>query len=81
MQSMSTENELVNSLLGNIPLSWDGNDLLDYMKKQDEFNPPIRKLLGYDTEWAKELGMVWEGMETWEDLMFTYINKDLWGFE
>ena len=81
MQSMSTENELVNSLLGNIPVSWDGNDLLDYMKKQDEFNPPIRKLLGYDTEWAKELGMVWEGMETWEDLMFTYINKDLWGFK
>ena len=78
---MSTENELMNSLLGNIPLSWGGNDLLEYMKKQDDFNPPIRKLLGYDTEWAKELGMVWAGMETWEELMFTYINKDLWGFE
>ena len=81
MQSMSTENELANSLLGNIPLSWGGNELFEYFKKQDDFNPPIRKLLGYDTEWAKELGMVWAGMETWEELMFTYINKDLWGFE
>ena len=78
---MSTENELANSLLGNIPLSWGGNELFEYFKKQDDFNPPIRKLLGYDTEWAKELGMVWAGMETWEELMFTYINKDLWGFE
>ena len=78
---MSTENELQNSLLGNIPLSWGGNELLEYFKKQDEFSPPIRRLLGYDTEWGQELGMVWKGMETWEDLMFTYINKDLWGFE
>jgi len=81
MQNMSTENELQNSLLGNIPLSWGGNELLEYFKKQDEFSPPIRRLLGYDTEWGQELGMVWKGMETWEDLMFTYINKDLWGFE
>tara|TARA_R110000824_G_scaffold48867_1_gene137577 strand:- start:1864 stop:2079 length:216 start_codon:yes stop_codon:yes gene_type:complete len=65
----------------NIPKSWDGNDLFEYLKKQDEFNPPIRRLLGYDTEWAEELGMVWKGMETWEDLMFMYINKDLWGFK
>ena len=78
---MSTENELVNSLLGNIPLSWGGNELFEYFKKQDEFNPPIRRLLGYDTEWGQELGMVWKGMETWEELMFIYINKDLWGFK
>jgi len=81
MQSMSTDNELQNSLLGNIPLSWGGNELLEYFKKQDEFNPPIRQALGYDTEWGQELGLVWKGMETWEELMFIYINKDLWGFE
>lgn len=78
---MNTENGLTDSLLGNIPLSWGGNDLLEYFKKQDEFSPPIRRLLGYDTEWGQELGLVWGGMETWEDLMFTYINKDLWGFK
>lgn len=77
---MSTENELENSLLGNIPLSWGGNDLFEYFKNREDFNPPIRRLLGYDTEWGKELGLVWEGMETWEELMFIYINKDLWGF-
>lgn len=78
---MSTEKESKRLLQGNIPMSWDGNDLLNYFKKQDEFNPPIRRLMGYDTEWAKELGMVWKGMETWEDLMFLYINRDLWGLK
>ena len=78
---MSTEEELPNLPQDNIPKSWDGVDLLNYFKKQDEFNPPIRRLLGYDTPWAEELGMFWKGMETWEDLMFLYINKDLWGFK
>lgn len=78
---MSTDPESKNLLQDNIPKSWDGEDLLNYFKKQDEFNPPIRRLLGYDTEWAEELGMFWKGMETWEDLMFLYINKDQWGFK
>ena len=78
---MSIEEELPNLPQDNIPKSWNGNDLLNYLKKRDEFNPPIRRLLGYDTPWAAELGMFWEGMETYEDLMFLYINKDLWGFE
>ena len=78
---MSTENELENSLLGNIPLGWGGNELLEHFRRQDNFNPPIRRLLGYDTEWGRELGLVWRGMETWEELMFIYVNKDLWGFK
>lgn len=78
---MSTEKEFKSLLQDNIPKSWDGNDLLNYFKNQDEYNPPIRRLLGYDTPWAEELGMFWGGMDTWEDLMFLYINKDLWGFK
>ena len=41
----------------------------------------FKRLLGYDTPWGEELGMYWGGMETWEDLMFIYINKDQWGFK
>ena len=78
---MSIEEELTSLPQDNIPMSWDGVDLLNYFKKQDEYSPPIRRLLGYDTPWAEELGMFWKGMETWEDLMFLYINKDQWGFK
>ena len=78
---MNTMNELERSLLDNIPSTWDGVDLLNWLKFEDSLTPPIRRLLGYDTSFAKEMGMIWEGLETYGELMFLYINRDLWEFK
>tara|TARA_Y100000310_G_C20470728_1_gene709894 strand:- start:641 stop:886 length:246 start_codon:yes stop_codon:yes gene_type:complete len=56
-----------------------GGNLLNWFKFEDSISPPIRKLLPYDDPSVPELK--WEGMQTWEELMFIYINKDLWGFK
>lgn len=78
---MNTKNELEKSIFDNIPLNWDGVDFLNWLRFEDSISPPIRRLLGYDTPFAKEMNMNWEGLETYGELMFLYINRDLWGFK
>lgn len=63
----------------NLPSNWTGVDLLNWLKFEDSISPPIRRLLPFDD--PKVPGLSWEGLQTWEELMFVYINKDLWGFE
>jgi hypothetical protein len=81
MLKKSIENESDKLQLGSIPSSWTGVDLFNWLKFEDKISPPIRRLLGYDTDFAKDLGMVWEGLETYEELMFLYINRDIWGLK
>ena len=57
--------------IDSIPANWRGEDLLNWFRFEDKIAPPIKKLLPYD---GPDSPMVWE------DLMFIYINKDLWGF-
>ena len=64
-----------------IPKHWTGVDLLNWLKFEDSISPPIRRLLGYDTEFAEKMNMFWNGLESYEDLMFLYINRDLWGLK
>jgi hypothetical protein len=81
MLKMSTNNELEKLHLDSFPSNLTAEDVLKWLKFQDKISPPIRRLLGYDTPFAEELNMVWAGLDTYEDLMFLYINRDLWGFE
>ena len=60
-----------------IPDNWTGEDLLNWFRFEDKIAPPIKKLLPYDDP---DSPMAWEGIESYEELMFIYINKDLWGF-
>ena len=64
--------------IDSIPENWTGEDLLNWFKFEDSIAPPIKKLLPYDDP---KSSLVWEGLHSYEDLMFMYINKDLWGFE
>ena len=61
-----------------IPANWTGKDLLNWFRFEDKIAPPIKNLLPYDDP---DSPLVWEGIENYEELMFMYINKDLWGFE
>ena len=71
--------ELISSNpLDSVPDSWTGEDLLRWFKFEDSISPPIRKLLPYEDSNSP---LVWEGLQSYEDLMFVYINKDLWGFD
>ena len=63
--------------IDSIPDNWTGEDLLNWFRFEDKIAPPIKKLLPYDDP---DSSMVWKGIESYEDLMFIYINKDLWGF-
>ncbi len=60
------------------PENWTGKDLLNWFRFEDSIAPSIKKLLPYDDPNSP---LVWEGLQTYEDLMFIYINKDLWGFD
>ena len=64
--------------IDSIPANWTGEDLLNWFRFEDKIAPPIKKLLPYDDP---DSPLVWEGLECYEELMFIYINKDLWGFE
>ena len=63
--------------IDSIPANWRGEDLLNWFRFEDKIAPPIKKLLPYDDP---DSPMAWEGIESYEELMFIYINKDLWGF-
>ena len=62
------------SLLGG---TWTGPEMVEWLKFEDSLKPPIMNLLGYD---RCELMPAYKGLYDYEDLLFLYINRDLWGF-
>lgn len=62
--------------MGRIGTRWTGKQLIEWLQFEDKIKPPIARLLPYGQGLMPE----YNGLFDYEDLMFLYINKDIWGF-
>ena len=57
-------------------LFWSDDQCMDNAVLEANTAPPVYDLLPYN----QHPTMKYESLADWEELMFLYINRDLWGF-
>lgn len=54
---------------------WTGPEIVSWLKMEDAVRPAITRMLPYD---ESPLMPSYQGLDTFGELMFLYINRDLW---